>query len=116
MLDEVTEHYMFAIVKVYQQDANLRNQKGLDVYVGNHEPMPGGPGVPERLKWILDNLNDLNPYRNHVLYESLHPFTDGNGRSGRALWTWQMHKEGHAGSTGLGFLHTWYYQSLAALQ
>lgn len=42
--------------------------------------------------------------------------TDGNGRSGRALWAWMMLCRG--GSYGrakvieLGFLHTFYYQTL----
>lgn len=50
------------------------------------------------------------PYDVHQQYETLHPFTDGNGRSGRALWLWQMIRDGQRAQ--LGFLHTWYYQSL----
>ena len=40
---------------------------------------------------------------------------DGNGRSGRALWLWQMVNQ-HNYDMRLGFLHLWYYQSLQAGQ
>lgn len=46
---------------------------------------------------------------NMEAYETLHPFTDGNGRSGRALWLWAM---GGIHRAPLGFLHHFYYQAL----
>jgi Fic family protein len=54
---------------------------------------------------------DLSPFAAHVRYEHLHPFTDGNGRSGRAIWAWQMLYQGR-GEIPLGFLHHFYYQSI----
>ena len=47
----------------------------------------------------------------HVEYETLHPFTDCNGRSGRMIWLWQMLKQDRL-VAGLSFLHSWYYSSL----
>jgi hypothetical protein len=49
------------------------------------------------------------PLEAHVRYETLHPFTDGNGRTGRALWYWMMVGSSRA---DLGFLHAFYYQTL----
>ena len=34
-----------------------------------------------------------SPSRLHRIYRRLRPFTDGNGRCGRALWMWQMMRE-----------------------
>lgn len=91
----------------------LRRAVGQDVYVGNHRPPPGGPGIEPELRSILAvaNAGDWTPYDVHVAYETLHPFMDGNGRSGRVLWAWQMRNEG-LDPFSLPFLHRFYYQSL----
>ena len=104
-----------SFVGVYQPNARLRNGVGLNVRVGAHIAPAGGPEIVHSLEAILERVNANRgtvvghdgAYSLHHAYESLHPFTDGNGRSGRAIWLWQM--RGHA---PLGFLHHWYYQSL----
>lgn len=115
-LDKLTVADMVKLVKVYQPDALLRDNVGMDVRVGNHVPPKGGVDMPDRLRRIVEiashHMNLQSPYATHQEYETLHPFTDGNGRSGRALWLWQM--ERFHGGAPLGFLHTHYYQSLAA--
>jgi hypothetical protein len=73
--------------------------------VGRHLPPRGGPEIRNHLLDLLLN-DDLSAYEQHVAYEVLHPFTDGNGRSGRALWAWRVR------DFPLGFLHTFYYQTL----
>lgn len=112
-LGYVTVEDMQYFVKVYQCGARLRDKPGLDVRVGDHYPPRGGPEVAAQLKDILDLANDAQPdahriaFDVHLAYENLHPFTDGNGRSGRMLWAWMMQ------DISLGFLHRWYYQSLS---
>jgi hypothetical protein len=90
---------------------HLRDSVGDDVYVGAHIPPPGGPLIRPALEAILDNAYRHSAFRTHVEYETLHPFIDGNGRSGRALWVWCMRKLG-ADPFTLPFLHRFYYQSL----
>jgi len=100
-------------VHAVQPNVQFRCLPGLDVYVGNHHPIPGGPRVMAEMVQLLKEIstNHYSAYQCHRTYETLHPYTDGNGRSGRALWLWQMHKYREYKAERL-FLHEWYYQSL----
>jgi Fic/DOC family protein len=91
----------------------LRLKPGMNVRVGGYVAPPGGPEIEFALAWICDDANDSasDPWRLHLMFERLHPFMDGNGRTGRALWAWQMLKLGRD-PFSLGFLHRWYYQTL----
>lgn len=109
-LPEVTIAALESLVAVCQPGAELRRRKGMNVRVGNHVAVEGGEDVVRQLKALL-RAKMASAYRRHVAYERLHPFMDGNGRSGRALW---LHDMGGIENVPLGFLHTWYYQSLAA--
>lgn len=103
---------MIQFVSTYEPGAELRDRPGMNVRIGDHFPPPGDITIKTRLMYILEEA-DHNPrnedvaYYLHKQYEFLHPFMDGNGRSGRMLWMWMMRE------APLGFLHTWYYQSLA---
>jgi hypothetical protein len=104
-VESVTIDELARFVSVYQPNARLRDRIGLDVRVGNYLPPKGGAGIVTMLQQLL--FEDLNAYEMHIEYEKLHPFTDGNGRSGRALWAWKQR------DLKLGFLHKFYYQTLS---
>lgn len=106
---------LLALVRVLQPEAWLRERPGLDVQVGDHVAPPGGRQVVSALVDILgDAKRGEDPWDVHWRYLHLHPFTDGNGRTARALWAWQMIR-GHDTSHffGLPFLQLWYYQTLS---
>ncbi len=130
---EVNEFYRFMalelieikdlerFVHIYQPGAVIRDQPGYDIRIGEYYPPPGGPRIRLLLSEILYSAScvradkieqgtEFNPCRTHCAYESLHPFMDGNGRSGRMIWMWQMR------NAPLGFLHTYYYQCLQEMR
>lgn len=111
-LSAVTVDDLVRFVAIYQPGAKLRDRAGLNVIVGGHRPPPGGKYIRPALEEILEDAerNQHSAYMAHLAYETLHPFTDGNGRSGRMLWMWQMKQ------APLGFLHQFYYQTLRANQ
>ncbi len=106
-LNRITVDDLIKFVNVYQPNAKLRDEYGMNVRVGNYRPPEGGPRIAKLLTDFLSGLNLFSAFEAHCYYEALHPFTDGNGRSGRAIWAWRM------GGYGLGFLHSFYYQCLA---
>jgi hypothetical protein len=114
-LSLVTPGDLEKFVSIVQPGAVLRDRVGLDVRVGQHCPPRGGPRVANELAELLvqaATCRAVTPRSIHVWYETLHPFTDGNGRSGRALWAWQMLREQRWPGIRLGFLHAYYYQTL----
>jgi len=52
-----------------------------------------------------------NPWLEHITFENLHPFPEGNGRTGRAIWAWHMQKIG-VDPFALPFLQRFYYQTI----
>lgn len=98
------------LVNVYEPDAVIRDEPGMDVQVGSHRPPKGGLRILYSLENLLLDIPVLLPFTLHKRYENLHPFTDGNGRSGRTLWLWQMMNQNN--QIYNSFLQTWYYQSL----
>jgi len=110
-LPVITVQEMEYFVATIQPGIQLRRRVGMDVRVGNHIPIRGGPEIEIRLTELLNRIT--NPphntaYETHLAYEDLHPFMDVNGRSGRALWLWQK-----GGIVPRAFLHQFYYDTLS---
>jgi len=69
--------------------ASLRGLAGGDQRSGGENPCAG---LRADLATIVHaaQTNSASPARLHRIYRRLRPFTNGNGRCGRALWMWQV--------------------------
>ena len=99
-----------------ERDGILRNKKGMDVRVGDFYPPKGGKEIKIKLLELLEKVltethTNRAVYETHRKFENLHPFYDGNGRSGRALAYW-MTQDKEIFDVPFSFLHRWYYWSL----
>lgn len=109
----VTAADLCSLQSVYAPLKPLRIEPDMNVRVGRYTAPCGGPDIAIELESICGRANSANgnPWKQHVEFERLHPFMDGNGRTGRALWAWQMLFLGHD-PFALPFLHRFYYQTL----
>ncbi|MFH1390861.1 MAG: Fic family protein [Candidatus Diapherotrites archaeon] len=99
-----------------QFEGNLR---GVNVRVGNHIAPPFYT-VPRKLgaliKWYNQNHDKYNPVvvtaYFHSEFENIHPFVDGNGRTGRLLMNFMLKKQGYPPLTIFFKYRQEYYESL----
>ena len=110
LLSPMTLASVLKIQAVYAPGMPLREKVGLNVKVGGYLAPPGSPDIRRRLKRLLKA--ELDAYCLHVDFELLHPFMDGNGRTGRIIWAHRMMRDG-MNPFSITFLHRFYYQTLA---
>lgn len=106
-----------ALQAVYAPGKPIRDRVGMNVGVGDYVAPGGGRIIVISLMSLCEKMGlqryrlRRNPWKDHLTFEQLHPFMDGNGRTGRAIWAWQMNALG-AEPFALSFLHNFYYQTL----
>ena len=124
--EEIAEHARFthleslsiseleAFLKVFRPGARLRLYPGQDnIRVGSHVPPKSGEHIAAQLKALVTEINakKIDWWSAHIEFEMLHPFSDGNGRLGRAI-AHNMIRTTAPSRLDLGFLHAFYLQTL----
>jgi Fic family protein len=97
--DVLTLHRILAADVMDQGEAGKYRTVG--VRVGQYAP-PAADAVSglmfELLEWWNTAAKSLSPVLSsaivHYRFEAIHPFSDGNGRAGRALALWELYRRG----------------------
>lgn len=89
---------LFTLHRLITQNQLAKHEAGyyrdVNVTVGNRL-CPSPHLVPHLMNnYLLDFSKLLDPIEMHVRYEKIHPWVDGNGRSGRMLLWWHELKLG----------------------
>lgn len=86
----------------YQLGERPGAYKRHDYVTGKNEIGAAPEDVPEKMRELLDELHDIPADRllraaayYHVKFENIHPFADGNGRTGRITMNYFLVLNGH---------------------
>jgi Fic family protein len=101
----LTHDDVFELQRILAQGVMDQGEAGkyrdLRVWVGGYSP-PAPDDVPglmsDLLRWWSESSAELSPVITsaiiHYRFEAIHPFADGNGRTGRALALWELYRRG----------------------
>lgn len=98
--DDILELHRILAGEVMDQ-GEAGTYRTISVRVGDYRPPPpeAVSGLMfELLEWWNQGARELSPVLSsailHYRFEAIHPFADGNGRTGRALALWELYRRG----------------------
>lgn len=78
--------------KIIEPEANGNEGlwRGVNIWIGN-TPGPRVDDLTRLLDRWMWNLPDMTPEEAYKTFEEIHPFADGNGRTGKIILNWLNH-------------------------
>ncbi|MCB7130197.1 MAG: Fic family protein, partial [Candidatus Brocadiales bacterium] len=83
------EEHLLAIAGIVEKVKNQKGYRAVGVRVGSRI-CPQAKEVPELIKRLFENRHSLTPDEFYVRFQEVHPFVDGNGRTGKILHNWLL--------------------------
>jgi len=104
-IKKIRHEHLFELHRLLADSVMDQGQAGayrtISVQVGKHFPPAAADVSPlmfELLEWWNKDSQKLSPVLSsailHYRFEDIHPFADGNGRTGRALALWDLYRRG----------------------
>lgn len=104
-IDRIRHEHLFELHRMLADEVMDQGETGryrtIQVRVGQHIPPPAQDVsglMLELLDWWHDEAPKLSPVLSssilHYHFEDIHPFADGNGRTGRAIALWELFRRG----------------------
>src|SRR2546422_261132 len=85
-------------IPLLQKNARIRNTHSSTAIEGNPLTLEQVRMLPEVLAWWNKESSKWSPVITsavvHYRFEEIHPFSDGNGRTGRTLALWELYRKG----------------------
>ncbi|WP_317856000.1 Fic family protein [Chakrabartyella piscis] len=105
MSDSLTENDIISLAKIINKNINeIDGYRKTQVFIRGAEHIPpAASNLKQQMMYFVYNYNNTS-YQdifekiatNHIAYERIHPFSDGNGRTGRLIMWYELLKNDFA--------------------